>query len=33
MTKEELFITLKNEFKKIIEKNNLQSEKIKITSK
>lgn len=33
MTKEELFITLKNEFKKIIEKNNLQSEKIKIISK
>lgn len=33
MTKEELFITLKNEFKKIIEKNNLQSEKIKITLK
>ncbi len=33
MTKEELFNTLKNELKKIIEENNLQADKIKITSK
>lgn len=33
MTKEELFNTLKDELKKIIEENNLQSDKIKITSK
>ena len=33
MTKEELFNTLKNELKKIIKENNLESDKIKITSK
>lgn len=33
MTKEELFNTLKNNLQKIIEENNLQTDKIKITSK